>query len=595
MSSLNEEFCRDGLALADLPTLQIEQANQLFLAMLGLAQSTAAGLELKDIIPKFDPSAMQQAFGKSVPEYVIEGEVRPLKGRPTPLRIAIRKHGGPDSSKILIRASDISELYKYSFLIKSVEDLLEANKRRAEEAHRNFKAILDALPQQFLTVDSRGAIGAEHSAQVGTIFPMPIAGEDFWKLSGLEGGYREVADLAFAGVAWSTVVQLFPPQFTRNGRLIEVKFVPMYSEGVLSSLVVACQDVTEMRSLMEVVEKQTRQAKVVFTVLSARAEFLELLELAESLDIHLENAEEMTVRAHTLKGGFLFFGCQDLADFCHATETEWAERGYEASAGLLFTQNVRQRIDSFLAEYRDFLGIARREDLRRKELLVDQQSIAQLYGSLKALPLDAPTKSSLLAHIEKAASVPLRKTLGWLEKIWLETLCDAGKAGSRITWNASVAITREPYKRLFQSLLHVVRNAAVHGIESAEERLRLGKPREGTLSISCAEREDGYSIKIEDDGRGVDFAAIRRSAINRGVPSATSMSDNELVELIFLPTFSVETEADELSGRGIGLAVVRQEARALGGDVVVTTRSGQGTCFTISFKHQELFSEGISS
>lgn len=590
MSSLNEEFCRDGLALADLNTLQIEESNQLFLAMLGIAHSTAVGLELKGIIPQFDVAAMQLAFGKSVPEYVVEGEVRPLKGRAIPLRISIRKNGTTETAKLLIRVSDISEIYKYSFLIKSVEELLEANKKRAEEAQKNFKAILDALPQQFLTIDSRGVIGADHSAQLGTIFSGPIAGEDFWKLSGLEEGFREVSDLAFAGTAWDTVVQLFPPQFTRNGRLIEVKFVPMYSEGAVSSLVVACQDVTEMRSLMEVVERQNRQAKVVFTVLSARVEFLELLELAESLDVHLENAEEMKVRIHTLKGGFLLFGCDELAEFCHSTETDWTNRGYDAASGLIFCQALHKNIDSFLAEYRDFLGISRRENLHRKELSVDMQSLEQLYREIKSLPLDSEMTASLIRLLEQAAAVPLWKTLGWLEKIWQETLRDAGKAGARITWDAAVTTAREPYKRLFQSLIHVVRNAAVHGIEAVEERIRQGKPREGALSISASSTSDGYIISIQDDGRGVDFPAIRRLAINRGVSAAKDMPDSELLDLIFSPAFSIKTEADELAGRGIGLAVVRQEARALGGDVTVTTRSGEGTTFTISFKHQGLFS-----
>jgi two-component system chemotaxis sensor kinase CheA len=589
MSSLSDEFCTQGLALANPSTLQIEQSNQAFVTMLGISKPMANGLELKDIVPRFDQAAMQRAFEKSVPEYVLEGEVRPLKGRAVPLRISMCKHGDADCAKILIRVTDISELYKYSFLIKSIEELLEANKKRAEEAQKNFRAILDALPQQFITVDNRGAIGADHSAEASTIFSQPIAGEDFWKLSGLDEGYREVVDLAFAGVAWDTVAQLFPHQFTLHGRLIEVKFVPMYSEGAVSALVVPCQDVTEMRSLMEVVERQNRQAKVVYAVLSARAEFLELLELAESLDMHVEKPEEMMVRVHTLKGGFLLFGCHELSNFCHAAETEWAEHCYESSSGLLFVQNLRQRIDAFLAEYRDFLGIARREDLRRKDLLVDLRAIELLHQEIKSLPLADSLKSPLIAQLESAVSVPLWKTLGWLEKIWQETLRDVGKAGARITWNASVATTRDPYKHLFQSLLHVVRNAAVHGIEPVEERLRQGKPREGNLTISCAQVGNRYTISIADDGRGVDFGAIRRTAINRGLSAAKHMREEELIELMLSPAFSIETKADQLSGRGIGLAVVRQEARALGGDVVVTTKPGQGTTFTVSFEHQEPF------
>ncbi len=592
MIPLAQQFCREGLAIASSETLLIEDANELFSSMLGITRSTSEALALKGAIPHFDEQAMRRAFESRKAEYVIEAEIRPTTGRPTPVKITLRPISQDNGTKIGVRIADNSEIVKHRLLIKSVEELLDSNKRRAEEAQKNFKTILDCLPQGFLTVDSRGIIGQDYSAEIINIFGESPAGKNFWELTSLNGGYCEVADLAFAGADWDTVNQLFPSQCVREGKLLELKFVPMYSDDRLHALVIACQDVTNVRSLMEFIEKQTRQAKIVFAVLSARAEFLELLELASSLEAKIEDPKAIATAVHTIKGGFSIFECHELADFCHAAETTWAETTYEPSSGLAFCQDLRHRIDSFLAEYRDFLRIARPEDIRRKELIVDMEPLARLYHQISGTPLASHIKSDLISHIEEAVSQPLSITLGWLERIWQETLREVGKSGSRIQWQSTVLIPRDPYKRLFQSLLHVVRNAAVHGIETQEERANHSKPPEGSLVISCECSGSSFIISIEDDGQGIDLAAVRRVAMSRGITEADLMTDQALLEVIFSPLFSIRTEADELAGRGIGLAVVRQEARALGGDATVVSTPGKGTKFTITFQKQALFTQG---
>src|SRR5690606_32540334 len=108
----------------------------------------------------------------------------------------------------------------------------------------------------------------------------------------------------------------------------------------------------------------------------------------------------------------------------------------------------------------------------------------------------------------------------------------------------------------FEPLLHVVRNAMDHGIETAAERARAGKPAEATLALRAWREADRVLVEIEDDGRGVDVERVRNSALARGIVTGETldtMTEAEIVDLVFAPGFSTSTEVTELSGRGVGM------------------------------------------
>jgi two-component system chemotaxis sensor kinase CheA len=134
-------------------------------------------------------------------------------------------------------------------------------------------------------------------------------------------------------------------------------------------------------------------------------------------------------------------------------------------------------------------------------------------------------------------------------------------------------------------LNHVVRNAIDHGIESPDERVRAGKPRAGRIAVSATQSEGRVSIVIDDDGRGVDAAAVRRAAIERGVAADMAIDrlrDEDAIDLLFRPGFSTATAISDISGRGVGLDVVRTDVSRLGGSVALTSILGSGTKVTLS-------------
>lgn len=138
-------------------------------------------------------------------------------------------------------------------------------------------------------------------------------------------------------------------------------------------------------------------------------------------------------------------------------------------------------------------------------------------------------------------------------------------------------------ERLVDPLNHMVRNAVDHGLESGEVRLAAGKQEEGTITLSAAHRSGRVVIEISDDGGGIDREKVRQHAEERGLISPeTPLTPAEIDGLLFMPGFSLKEEVSELSGRGVGLDVVRNEISALGGRMAITSEKGSGTMFSIS-------------
>ena len=135
---------------------------------------------------------------------------------------------------------------------------------------------------------------------------------------------------------------------------------------------------------------------------------------------------------------------------------------------------------------------------------------------------------------------------------------------------------------MMDPLLHLVRNAISHGLESIEERLAAGKPEAGLIRLSAKPAGDTVVIEVQDDGRGVDIDKIAKRAQALGWLSAgETLQSSHLLDIISAPGFTTRDHADLASGRGVGMSNVRESVNELGGTISLTTNPGQGTCFTI--------------
>jgi two-component system, chemotaxis family, sensor kinase CheA len=164
----------------------------------------------------------------------------------------------------------------------------------------------------------------------------------------------------------------------------------------------------------------------------------------------------------------------------------------------------------------------------------------------------------------------------------------SSKEGKHVTLKlegTETEIDRNILQVISDSLIHLIRNSVGHGIEKPEVRKQKGKPEEGTVTLSASSESDTVFIKIKDDGAGIDPQRIKQKAIEKGVitaQDANQMSVRDLTMLIFEPGFSTMDEVTAISGRGVGMDVVKKALDSIGGTVQVDTMIGEGSIFTLS-------------
>jgi len=189
---------------------------------------------------------------------------------------------------------------------------------------------------------------------------------------------------------------------------------------------------------------------------------------------------------------------------------------------------------------------------------------------------------ALQADVLDVRMVPLRQVFDKLTRVVRRLKLDLGKDVRLELRGAETELDKLIVEQLVDPLMHLVRNAFDHAIESAEERSRAGKRPEGLIQVEATQRGHDVALAVRDDGRGIDADAVRARAVEKGLIAAdASLTKKEALELLFLPGFSTRSTVSETSGRGVGLDVVRANVAALGGLVALESTPGQGTGFTI--------------
>lgn len=218
------------------------------------------------------------------------------------------------------------------------------------------------------------------------------------------------------------------------------------------------------------------------------------------------------------------------------------------------------------------------------------QTVARLPGGLAiATPLTARLarverlSSEIHAAVGQARLMPLSGLFERLPRLVRSLSQTLGKSAELSVAGGTIEVDRAVVEGLAEPLLHVLRNAMDHGLEAAQTRSAAGKPPAGALSVSARRQDAQVVIDVSDDGGGIDLAAVRARAIERGLleaDAAAALGDDALVELLFHAGFTTTRAATTVSGRGVGMDAVRTAAARLGGRVQVRSRCGEGTTVT---------------
>ena len=192
--------------------------------------------------------------------------------------------------------------------------------------------------------------------------------------------------------------------------------------------------------------------------------------------------------------------------------------------------------------------------------------------------------TNLHESVMKVRMVPIESVVNRFPRMIRDLSKKLNKEMELIMTGEETELDRTVIDEIGDPLMHMLRNAADHGLEPTLDRIKKGKPQVGTVRLNAYQDGNNVTIEVSDDGAGVDVEKVKASAIRKGTVTeeqAEMMSDKEVIDLLFQPAFSTSEKVSDISGRGVGLDVVKSKIEGLGGDVEVHSVLGEGTTFTV--------------
>jgi two-component system chemotaxis sensor kinase CheA len=309
-------------------------------------------------------------------------------------------------------------------------------------------------------------------------------------------------------------------------------------------------------------------------------EIYELIDAIRDVFIFVEDSCELSLEP----GGEVEPAPRETAPECEADRTARAleekrarlpgRRNYDRPENALSLRVPAAKLDQFVDLVGELVTVqARLSELSSRrddaEVMAVSEEVERLTSALR--------ESSMTIRM-----MPIRSTFEKFRRLVHDLARDLGKNVEMTIEGADTELDKTVIEQLGDPLMHLIRNSMDHGIEPAEARAACGKPP--VASILLAARHSGASVlvTVTDDGRGIDADAVRHRAVERGlIPAGAELTENEIFALIFEPGFSTAKQVTDVSGRGVGMDVVRQRVESLRGAIEVRSKPGQGTSVTL--------------
>lgn len=403
------------------------------------------------------------------------------------------------------------------------------------------------------------------------------------------------------------ILSLLPKEIDRRGRRLKLHYAIIEN----GHLMVVLRDITTERRLTERVASEHRRLEMIVAAVTDGRDFFDAVssyelfinsELPEMIDWETEPAavaRDIYRSIHTFKGIFNQFSFERTPSLLHQLEEQLdglQRRGIEKISDVVALFDLEQLTNTLnqdLAIIRQALG----EEFLSKGGHVTMppvqaariKQLASRWRRGETFDPDEPEIRDLLDEIERVGSVSLRAELSAYDQTIAQVARRMEKEVAPLALACEEDVWLDPdlYGPFLRSLIHVFRNCVAHGIEAPDARIEAGKDELGVISCDVEISQGNLLISIADDGCGVDIPALRRRVAQSGRIGSEKLdrlSDQEILDFIFHDNISTAAAADDWSGRGVGLAAVRQQVERLGGSITVHTERGHGTRFVFSLE-----------
>ncbi|MGB0373051.1 MAG: ATP-binding protein [Opitutales bacterium] len=482
--------------------------------------------------------------------------------------------------------------------LEKAKGTIENALQRIQERSEKIATLLDNSTDGFLSFCRNEKIEAEYSQacerMLGKGFADKPISEAIFEEASDSSAFRDSLELVFSEtnpVNREMMIELLPNSVSRAGLSLNLEYRYLDNETIM--LIIG--DLTEQVRLEKEIASERDQLKMVVYALKDQADLRELLAdyiqfSIMGLAIDEDEFEKTNIlddlyrKIHTFKGLFGQFYFKDTAEKLHQLESEidkW--KFYNLPLVEIQEKLNNLRIEQYTQADLDVLRSVLHYDILTDSGSTNRDTeIAEVCRLIELAP-EFPGKDSLLQQLRPSTQAPLSELILSSAR-GLELF--AKKLGKQINsvrcTGEDMLVDADAYREWAKTLIHVFRNAVDHGIEEADTRQDLGKGARGNVLVRLSKASECIQVEITDDGAGVDLSRIEDLALEQNIISQAevgSVSEGRLLSVLLHPAFSSRNSVNGHSGRGYGLSAVKECTEKLGGELKITSKWEEGTCF----------------
>ncbi|MDH5559870.1 MAG: ATP-binding protein [Deltaproteobacteria bacterium] len=527
-------------------------------------------------------------------------------------------------------------------LNQNLEIIVEERTADLAQSKAEIKSVLDHIPLGVMTLNSQRQINQEFSAFTEKLFPGEklIAGQGLENLLYPEiqqekqrGYLKDFSELAFnLAMDWDMSASIAPKEldYQINGEInhYRMEFNRIVNGSEVEALMLMINDITQQKKLEEKIQASEKahdqEMKIISAVINQDSQEMkdyldesdrilkESISLSEKykVDQSAEICNKFFRLMHSLKGNSNAHDLCEIGDVAHQIEDVLSQMrcgelkiGDKLQKGPIAGDYLSERLEYLQGLFDKTTDIYQKisgdkdKDLGKirkdaRTLQIEEDVLDEILSQYKAMHLGAEEAEKTFGELEdlyqrlfRFKLMKLNDFFNRIKKVVQDVSESRGKEIEFEIRGSEIYLHRKTHSEIVSSLIHLVRNAVDHGIETPEVRLEKNKHQKGRLILDTIEENGQLIISIIDDGKGIDPEKIRQVAVENGLidqQEADKLSDEAAVNLILRPGFSSADEVTEISGRGVGMDVVVTSLKEVGGKLDIHSVIDQGTTFVLT-------------
>ena len=490
-------------------------------------------------------------------------------------------------------------------LHEDINHLNENLEHEVEEKTKEVTALLNNAGQGFLSFGCDFIIDDEYSAECIKLLGKDIAGKDIAKLlfsdkTKIEFFKSTILDIneMSNNTIKRSLLSLLPMEIVLNKRALKLEYRLLDDNQFMMIIT----NISAQKKLENKIKKEQKTLKMIVEIITENDTFFDIKKdyedfinnyekYIDSSRTSLSNINDIYILVHTFKGTFSQLYMDNIVQFLHSIESELSNMLKKSSHTneelllLLKNSNFKSSLQNELDVVRTILGddFFAHHNYIKVDLSIIKTLEKDIHDLFKKSDIKTPESKNIIIELSNISNQKLFYLLKQYPSV-VEQVAERLQKNIydlKIVGDKSIVV-RDEIKPFLKTLVHVFKNAADHGIESSQRRIKNSKDPKGTISCNFEQTGDIIKIIISDDGAGIDREKVLQKALSLGMTTeekASLLSDEEMYEFIFSEQFSTKDEITDISGRGVGMNAVKQELEKIGGTIKIETEKNVGTTF----------------